>query len=125
MSHHVLTSSIKEFIGGRGAPTRTLSIEGPAKNQLRRTIAFSSHPSQPMVDERGLSDAGPGNDCNDIDVLVCPSTIQKSDILFSAKNIAPGNGQPGYGDLLWSQFCWRSARSDTRSGRGYLLEALT
>jgi hypothetical protein len=39
-------------------------------------------------------------DCNDVDILVCPSTIQKNDILLSAKNIASGNGQSGYGNLL-------------------------
>src|SRR5689334_8600057 len=89
-------SSIEEFIGGRGAPTRTLSIEGPAKNQLRRTIALSSHPSQPMVDECGLSDTAPSNDCNDADVLVTPSTIQKSNILLATENIASCNGQSGY-----------------------------
>ena len=34
-------SRIREFICGRGAPTRTLSIEGPAKNELRRPISFT------------------------------------------------------------------------------------
>jgi hypothetical protein len=42
-------SSIKEFISGRGALARTLSVEGPAKNQLGRTILFSGHLSQPMI----------------------------------------------------------------------------
>ena len=96
-------SGIKKFICGRSVPTGALSVEGPAKNELRRTIMFSSHPSEPMVDERGLPDTGPGNDCNDIDILVCPCIIQKSDILLSTKNIASGNGQSGDGNFLRSQ----------------------
>src|SRR6266481_9694024 len=85
----------------------------------------SSHPSEPMINERGLSDHRPGNDCNDVDILVCPSTIQKSDILLSTKNITSGNGQSGYGNLLRCKSCWRLAGSDTRSGRGRFQEALT
>src|SRR5215471_250647 len=81
-----IKSSIKEFIGGRGAPTRTLSIEGPAKNQLRGTIAFSSHPPEPMVNKRGLPDPSPGNDGNNIYILACPGVIQKGDVLLSTKN---------------------------------------
>jgi hypothetical protein len=27
---------------------------------------FSSHPPEPMVDQRRLADTGPGNDCNDV-----------------------------------------------------------
>ena len=57
---------------------------------------FSSHPSEPMVDERGLPDTGPSNDCNDIYMLICPCLIQESDILLSTKNIASCNGQSGY-----------------------------
>jgi hypothetical protein len=45
-----------------------------------------------MVDQRGLPDTGPGNDCNDIDMLVCPCIIEESDILLSPKNIASSNG---------------------------------
>jgi hypothetical protein len=45
-----------------------------------------------MVNERGLSDPSPGNNCNDVDILVCPCTIQKSDILLSTKNIASVTG---------------------------------
>ena len=48
---------------------------------------FSSHPSEPMVNERRLPDTGPGNDRNDIYLLVCPCIIQESDILLSTKNI--------------------------------------
>jgi Predicted metal-binding integral membrane protein (DUF2182) len=62
--------------------------------------------------------------CYDVDILVCPGTIQKSDILLSTKNIAPGNGQSGQGNLLGSKFCWWLASSDTRSGKGRLQEAL-
>src|SRR5271165_3259769 len=89
-------SRINEFIGRRSASTAALSVEGPAKNELRRTIMFSSHPSKPMVDQRRFSDPRPGNNCDDVDILVCPSTIQKSDILLSTKNITSGNGQSGY-----------------------------
>src|SRR6266436_6627588 len=85
-------SRIKKFICGRSLPTAALSVEGPTKNKLCRAIMVSSHPSKPMVHERGLSDPGPGNDCNDVDILVCPCTIQKSDILLSPKNIASRNG---------------------------------
>ena len=84
----------------------------------------SSHPSEPMVNERGLSDPSPGNDCNDVDILVCPCPIQKSDILFSTKNITSGDRQFGYGNLVRSKSCWRLAGSDTRSGRGRLQDAL-
>src|SRR5258707_10777821 len=86
---------------------------------------FSSHPSEPMVHERGFSDSSPGNDCNDVDIVVCPCTIQESDILLSTKNIASCNGQSGYGDLLRCKSSRRLASSDTRSGRGRLQEALT
>src|SRR3984893_3253297 len=86
---------------------------------------FSSHPSQPMVNERGLPDTGPGNDCNDVDILVCPCAIQESDVFFSTKNITSSNGQSGYRDLLRCKSSWGLASSDTRSGRGRLLQALT
>src|SRR5260221_6194577 len=89
-------SRIKKFICGRSAPTAALSVEGPTKNELRRTIMFSSHLPEPMVDQRGLPDTGPGNDGNDIDMLVCPCIIQESEILLSPKNIASCNGQSGY-----------------------------
>ena len=49
---------------------------------------FSGHLSKPMVDERRLPDTSPGNYCNDIQILVCPCTIQESNILLSTKNIA-------------------------------------
>jgi hypothetical protein len=84
-------SRIKKFICGRSLPTASLSVEGPTKNELRRTIMLSGDPSEPMVNERGLPDARPGNDCNDVDIPICPCTIQKSDILLSTKNIASGN----------------------------------
>src|ERR1700688_3644847 len=89
-------SSVKKFICGRSAPTRALSVQGPAKNELRRTIIFSSHPSEPMVEERRLPDTSPGNDCDDIYMWICPGTVQESDILFSTKNISSSNGQSGY-----------------------------
>src|SRR5271166_439214 len=34
-----------------------LSVERPAKYELRRTIVFSSHSSEPMVDQRRFSDS--------------------------------------------------------------------
>src|SRR5271165_2657314 len=88
-------SRIKKFICGRSLPTAALSIEGPTKNKLCRTIMFCSHSPKPMVDQRGFSDTGPGNDGNYVDILVCPCTIQESDILFSTKNITSGNRQSG------------------------------
>src|SRR5260370_14461068 len=109
-------SRIKKFICGRCAPTCALPVEGPAKNELCRTIMFSSHPSEPMVNKRGLPDPGPGNDCNDVDILICPCTIPKSDILLAPKQIASCNGQSGYGNLLRCNSCWRFAGSYTPSG---------
>src|SRR6266478_5849092 len=85
-------SRVKKFICGRSLPTAALSVEGPTKNKLCRTIMVSSHPSEPMVNERGLSDPSPGNNCNDVDILVCPCAIQKSEILRSTKDITSGNG---------------------------------
>src|SRR6516162_4401749 len=78
-----------------------------------------------MINQCGLSNSSPGNDCNDVHILVCPGTIQKSDIFLSTKNIPSGNWQSGYGNLLRCRSCWRLASSDTRNGRGGLLEALT
>jgi hypothetical protein len=46
-----------------------------------------------MIDERRLPDTSPGNDGNDIYLLVRPGTIQESDILLSTKHIASRNGQ--------------------------------
>src|SRR5258707_12033497 len=114
-------SSIKKFICGRSLSTAALSVEGPTKNKLCRTIMVSSHPSEPMVNERGLPDTGPCNDRNDIYILVCPRIIQESDILLSTKNITSCNGQSGYANLLRCKCSWRLANSDTRSGRGRLL----
>src|ERR1700744_5162533 len=87
--------SVKKFIGGRSAPTRALSVKGPAKNEFRRTIMFSSHPSEPMVDERRFSDAGPRNNCHHIYLLICPGVVQESKILLSTKHIASCDRQSG------------------------------
>ena len=73
---------VKELICGRSLPNGALSVEGPAKNKLCRTIMLSSHPSEPMVDQCRLPDPSPGNDCDDVGLLVCPRTIQESDILL-------------------------------------------
>ena len=83
-------SRIKKFIRGRRTPTCALAIEGPAKDELCRPVMFSSHPSEPMVNERRLTDTSPGNDGNDVDVLVCPCTIEESDVLLSFSQIPPG-----------------------------------
>src|SRR5215469_10385284 len=88
--------SVQEFVRGRSVSAGALSVKGPAKNQLCRTILFSSHSSEPMVDQCGLPDTGPGNDGNDVDFLVGPCTMQKSYILLPAKNFASCNGQSGY-----------------------------
>src|SRR5580692_11833914 len=114
-------SRIKKFICGRSLPTAALSVEGPTKDKLCKTITVSSHPSEPMVNESGFPDAGPCNDRNDIYIPVCPCIIQESDILLSTKNIASGNGQSGYGNLLGCKSCMRSASYGSRNGRGRLL----
>src|ERR1700757_4624239 len=97
-----MKSGIKKFIGRRSVAAGALSVERPAKNELRRTILFSSHSSEPMVDQRRFSDSAPGNNCNNIDLLVCPCMIQKTDVLFTTKNITSCDGQSGYGNLLWT-----------------------
>jgi hypothetical protein len=102
-------SRIKKFICGRSISAAALFVEGPTKNELCRTIVVSTHPSEPMVDEGRLPDPSPGNDCNDVDTLVCPCTIQKSDILVSAKNSTSCNGQSGYGNPLRCNSCRRFA----------------
>src|SRR5215471_2464514 len=84
-------SGIKKFIGRRSVAAGALSIERPAKYELRRTIVFSSNSSQPMVDERRFSNSAPGNDCNNIDPLAGPCIIQKSDILLSPENLTSCN----------------------------------
>src|ERR1700747_1408650 len=83
-------SRVKKFLCGGRAAGGALSVEGPAKNELCRAIVFSSHPPKPMIDQRGFPNASPGNDCNDIYLLVCPGIIQESNILLSTKNIASG-----------------------------------
>src|SRR6202162_4149372 len=74
-------SRVKKFICGRSLPAAALSVEGPTKNKLRRTILVSSHPSEPIVNERGLPDPSPGYDRNDIYLMICPCVIQEGDIL--------------------------------------------
>src|SRR4029077_2115511 len=78
-----------------------------------------------MVDERGFSAPGPGNDCNDIDFLVYPCPVQKSDILLSPKNFASCNRQSGYGNLLGCKSSRPFSTYGVRRRRGYLLQALT
>src|SRR5260221_6510298 len=65
-------SRVKERICGGSLSAAALSVEGPAKHELRRPVMIRSHPSEPMVNERGLSDTSPGNDGDDVDILVCP-----------------------------------------------------
>src|SRR5215831_1270896 len=76
-------SCVKEFICRRSVPPCALSVEGPTENELRRTIVFSSHPLEPVVYQRRLSHPSPGNDCNDVYMLICPGIIQESKILLS------------------------------------------
>src|SRR6516225_2494985 len=120
-----IESSVKKFIRGRSLPTGALSVERPAKNKLCRAIMFGSHLREPMVDQCGLPDASPGNNCDDIDLPVCPCSIQEGDILISTKNITSSNRQSGYGNLFRCRSYGRLASSDTRSGRGCLLQVLT
>src|SRR5262249_48198348 len=60
-----------------------------------------------------------------VDILVRPCVIQESDILLPTKNIASGNRQSGYRNLLRTQSSWRLARLDGRSRRGRSLQAVT
>src|SRR6202007_581956 len=106
-----------KFVRGRSPPAGTLPVERPAENPLRRTIMFSGHSSEPMVNECGLSDTSPGNDGDNVHIFVCPSTIQKSDILLSPKNVASCNGQSGYGNFLRCKSRLRPTSSAKRSGR--------
>src|SRR6516165_4023311 len=114
-------SRVKKFICGRSVPAGALSVKGPAKNKLCRSIMVSSHPPEPVVDERRLSDSSPGNDGNDIDLFACPGTIQKTDILLSPENVTSCDGQSGYGNLLRPRSCRGPTGFDRRSCSGYLL----
>ena len=72
---------------------------------------LSRHSSEPMVDQRRFSDPRPGNDCDDVDILICPYIIQQSDILFSTKNITSGD-RGRISDLLkillaYFSFLWK------------------
>src|SRR6516162_9127706 len=79
---------VEKFVCGRSAFTGALPIERPAKNELCRTVMLCSHPSsEPMVNERRLTDPSPRNDGNDVHLGVGPSTVQESDVLLSPKNI--------------------------------------
>src|SRR5258707_15575960 len=118
-------SRIKKFVCRRSLPTAALSVEGPTKNKLCRTIMVSSHPSEPMVNKRRFSDPRPGYDRNDIYIAVCPCLIQERDILLSTKNITSCNRQSGDGNLLRCKSSWRLASSDTRRGRECLPKAVT
>src|ERR1700686_4673420 len=84
---------VQKLVSGRSARTGALSVKGPAEHELRRTVTFSCHSSEPMVNQRGLPHTSPGNDCNDIYLLVCPGSIQESDILLSPTNIISRNGE--------------------------------
>src|SRR5580704_14725023 len=118
-------SRVEKFIGRRSAAAGALSVERPAKYELCRTILFSNHSPEPMVDQRRFSDSAPGNNCHNIDLLVCPCIVQETDVLFTTKNITSCDGQSGYGNLLRTKSCWPLASFDTQSGRGRLLQVLT
>ena len=79
-----------------------LALSRSTEYELRGTIVFSSHSSEPMVDQRRFSDSAPGNNCNNIDPLVCPCTVQETNVLVTTKNIASCDGQSGYGNFLWA-----------------------
>src|SRR5215471_1994672 len=119
-----MESRIKELIGRRSASACALSVERPAKYELRRPILFSSHSSEPMVDQGRFSDSAPGNNCHNIDLLVCPCIVQETDVLFTTKNITSCNGQSGYGNLFWTKSCRPLASFETRSTRGCLPQFL-
>ena len=89
-----------------------------------RAVILSRHSSEPVVNERKLTDTSPRNNCNDIYLLVCPCLIQESDIFLSTKQIAPCYGQSCYGNFLWSPSRSRCASSEAQMGNGRLLEAL-
>ena len=89
-------SGIQKFIGRGSVAAGALSVERPAKYQLRRTILFSSHSSEPMVDQRRFSDSAPGHNGDHIDLPVCPCIVQETDVLFATKNITSCDGQSGY-----------------------------
>src|SRR5260221_8628213 len=78
-------SRINKFIGRRSVAAGTLSVERPAKNELCGTIMVSSHPPEPMVNQRGLPDTSPGNNGYNVHLPTGPGTIQKSDVIFPAK----------------------------------------
>src|ERR1700693_1201041 len=81
-------SRVKKFICGRGLPAAALSVEGPTKNKLRRTVMLGTHPPEPMINQRGFPDTSPGNNRNDVDILVRPCGIQVSNVLLPTKDIA-------------------------------------
>ena len=100
-------SRLKKFLCGRSVPTAVLP-EGPSKNELRRTIMFRSHPIEPMVDKRRLSDTGSGNDCDDIYICIPPCIIQEGDIFLPIENIASRLRQSVYRNPFRTRFfCWR------------------
>src|ERR1700686_3216715 len=115
---------VQKLVSGRSVRTGALSVEGPAEHEFRGTVTFSRHSSEPMVDKRRLADPSPGNDCNDIYLLVCPCIIQESDILLPTEHIASCNRQSGYGNFLRSHSYWRPASCGARIGRGYRPQAL-
>jgi len=55
-----------------------------------------------MVHECGLSDTGPSNDANDIDLWIFPSGVQKRNVLLAAKHLAGSDRQSGHGDFFRS-----------------------
>jgi len=73
-------SRVEKLIGRRRASSGALPIKGPAKNKFRTTVMFRSHPQEPLINQGRLTGTSPGNDGNDICLLIRPSLIQKSDI---------------------------------------------
>jgi hypothetical protein len=82
--------TVNKFIRGRGVATAALPVEGPTKNELRRTIMVSSRRSQ-WLTSVDFPTPAQATIVTNVDILICPCTIQKSDILLSTKNVASCN----------------------------------
>src|SRR5215469_16020508 len=113
--------SVQKFICRRSTPAGTLPVKGPAKNKLRRTILFSSHPSKPMVDQRRLSGTGPGNDSDYVHLWVRQGCIQECQVSFAPEKLFARHGQSGYRNALWCSWYYRDLMG--RSAMEHLSQA--
>src|SRR5580704_18715464 len=80
-------SSVQKFIRRRSAPARALPVEGPAKDQVRRTVLVGRQSPQPVVNQRGFAHAGPGHDADHVDLRIGPGRVQERQVLLTPKNI--------------------------------------